>query len=128
VARLITRLESALCSDISASAVLVVEVLGGDAQPADEVGERVGAALVGPGKGADGFVDLRVVAGLLWRGPAGLVEGGEGALVVAVQEVSAGKVDPVMANSLPGRRPRQREFLGACDGLSAVQHFHSQTD
>ena len=61
--------------DISAPAALVVDVLGGDAKPADEVGEGVGAALVGPGEGVDGFVDLRVVTGLLWRGPAGLVEG-----------------------------------------------------
>lgn len=43
------------------------------------------------------------VVGLLGRGPAGLLQSGQGALMVAVQEVAAGEVDPVMADTFAGR-------------------------
>jgi len=103
-------------------------MLGGDAEPADEVGEGVGAASVSPGKGPDRLVDLRGVSGLLRCGTLGLLKGNEGALVVAVQQVSPSKVDPVMPDLLTRSGSRQPEFLSAFNSLGAVQHLHGQTD
>ncbi|MEA2590067.1 MAG: hypothetical protein QOH66_2994 [Actinomycetota bacterium] len=75
---------------------------------------------------ADCFVDHRVVARLGRRELPSLLQRGKCLASIAVVQVAASEVDPMMANAFARRFGWQREPFRSLDGLCPIKHLDGQ--